>query len=90
MTYSVSSCKLVTSFLTVLFSFFLVKMVNHYEVYVIVQDIKHQLQENILPHFLHYKFHEIFIKLRRVFDPTQNYLLEAFAALPNHIDHEIR
>ena len=37
-------------------SFFLVKMVNHYDVHVIFQDIEHWLQENILHHFLHYSF----------------------------------
>ena len=34
----------------------MVKMVNHYEVHVISQDTEHQVQENILHHFLHYKF----------------------------------
>ena len=35
------------------FLFFLVKMINHYEARVIFQDIKHQLQENILNNFFH-------------------------------------
>ena len=51
--YSLSLCRLVISFST--FSiFFQVKMVNHYEVRVIFQDIEHQ--ENIIHHFLHYSF----------------------------------
>ena len=29
-------------------------MTNHYEIHVIFQDIEHQLQENILNHYLHY------------------------------------
>ena len=62
-------------------------MVNHYEVYVIFQNIEHQLQENILYHFLHYSFYEIFIKLRSIFHSTHNYLPEAFATLPNRIDY---
>ena len=35
-----------------LFSFFLVKMVNHYQDHVIFQDIEHQLLEIILHGFL--------------------------------------
>ena len=31
-------------------------MVNHYDVHVIYQDIKHQLQENILHDFLNYSY----------------------------------
>ena len=31
-------------------------MVNHYEARAIFQDIEHQLQENILHHFLHDSF----------------------------------
>ena len=46
-------------------------MVNHYEVHVIFQDIEHQLQENILHHFLHYSFYEIFIKLRIISYPLK-------------------
>ena len=34
------------------FSFFLVKMLNHYEVHVIFQYIENQLRQNILYHFL--------------------------------------
>ena len=33
-----------------------VKMVNHCEGHVIFQDIKHQLQENIIYHVFHYSF----------------------------------
>ena len=44
-TYSVSLCKLVTTFLTFSISFFLVTIVNHYEVHVIFQDIEYQLRE---------------------------------------------
>ena len=50
--------------------FFQAKMVNHCEGYVIFQDVEHQLQQNILHHFLHYRFFffEIFIKLSSTFD----------------------
>ena len=49
-------------------------MVNHCEDHAIFQNTEHQLQENILYHFLHYVFFfffffEIFIKLRSIFDP---------------------
>ena len=57
-------------------------MANHYLVYVIFQDIKHQLEENILHHFLNYSFYVIFIKIENYFQSTQNYLQEAFATLP--------
>ena len=54
---SVLSCKLVKSFPTFSnFSLFLERMVNHYDVYLFLQDIEHQLQEDILHHFLHYNF----------------------------------
>ena len=53
-TYSVLTCKVATSFSLFKPLFFQVKMVNHYEVHVIFQDIERQLQENILHHFLHY------------------------------------
>ena len=55
-TYSVLSCKLAISFRSFQFSFFLVKILNHYEVHAIFQDNEHQLQENIIHHFLHYSF----------------------------------
>ena len=55
-TYSVLSCKLATDFRVFQFSLFLVKMLNHYEVHAIFQDNEHQLQENIIHHFLHYSF----------------------------------
>ena len=45
-TYSVISFKLTTRF-----SFFRVKMVNHWEDYVNFQDIEHQLPESFLHHF---------------------------------------
>ena len=61
-TYLVSSFK---------FALFQLKMKNHYEVHVIFQDIEHQVQENILHHFLHNTFYEIIIKLRSMFDPLQ-------------------
>ena len=32
-------------------------MVNHYEVHEIFQDIKRQLEKNILDHFLRYSFY---------------------------------
>ena len=37
-------------------SLFQVKMVHHYEVYVIFQDTENQFQENIIHHFPHYSF----------------------------------
>ena len=37
-------------------SFFKVKWVNHFEDHVTYQDIEHQLQNNILYHFLCYIF----------------------------------
>ena len=55
MTYSFLSCKFITSFSTFSFSFFQAKRVNHCEDYVNFQDIKRQLQENNLNHYLHYK-----------------------------------
>ena len=65
-TYSVTLWKL--AFRLFQFSFFLVKSVNHYE----FQDIAHQLQENIIHHFLHYSFfYKIFIKLRSFFYPLK-------------------
>ena len=69
-TYSVLSCKLATGFsifsvfMLFQFSFFQVKMVNHYEVYIIFQDIEHQLRESIT--FFIIVFYEIFLKLRSV------------------------
>ena len=54
-TYSVLSCKLATTFSSLPF-----QMVNHYDVPVIIQNIEHQLQENI--------FYEIFIKLTNIFN----------------------
>ena len=42
------------------FLFFQVKMLNHHEGDVLFEDIKHQLQENILHHYLHCTFFEIF------------------------------
>ena len=50
------SHKLATSFQIFQVSFFLVKMINDYEVYAVFQDIAHQLQENILHCFLYYGF----------------------------------
>ena len=67
-TCSVLSCKLATNFKLIHFfdfhSFW-------YEFYVIFQGIEHQLHENILHHFLHYSFYEIFIKLRSIFYPLK-------------------
>ena len=37
-------------------SLFQVKRINHCEGHVIFKDIEHQLEENILYHFLHYSF----------------------------------
>ena len=49
-------CRLATSFSTFSISLFQVKLVNLCEVHLIFPDIEHQLQENILHHFLHYSF----------------------------------
>ena len=54
--YSVSSCKLATSFSTFQSSSSQVKTVNHYEFYAVFQFTEHQLQENILHHVLYYHF----------------------------------
>ena len=83
--YSVLSCKLAISFRLFQYSFFQVKMANHYEVHLIFQDAEHQLQENILHHFLFIVFFlEILIELRSIFE---SYLLEAFATLPSHMNY---
>ena len=52
--HSVLSCKCATRFLTFSVLFFQTKMVNHCECYVTFNDIKYQLQEDILHHFYHY------------------------------------
>ena len=52
-------------------SFFHVKMVNHYGVHLIFQDIEHQIPKNILHHFIYYSFYENFIKLRSIFYPLK-------------------
>ena len=70
-TYSVLWCKSATSFSTISIFILSVKMVNHYEVYVIFQDINHQLLENILHHFFRQIFYEIFIKLSSIFYPLK-------------------
>ena len=49
---SSASFNVATSFSTS----FEIKMVNHCGVHVKIQDIEHQLQENILLDFLHYNF----------------------------------
>ena len=54
------------SFLTFQCSLFQLKMVNHYEVLVIFQDIEHQLITLFI-----IVFSEIFLKLRSVFDPLK-------------------
>ena len=53
---SVLSCKLGASFLIFPNSFFLVKIVNHYEVHVIFLGIEHQLKINMIHRFPHYNF----------------------------------
>ena len=53
-------------------------MVNYYEVHVIFQDTKHQLEENILYHGLGFSFYGIFIKLKHILNllkTTYRYLL---------------
>ena len=52
-TYLVLSCKLATSFST--FSIFILSG-EDYEVHAIFLDIRHQLQENIVHHFLQCSF----------------------------------
>ena len=59
------------SFQLVQSSFFYVKMVNHYGVHLIFQDIEHQIPKNILHHFIYYSFYENFIKLRSIFYPLK-------------------
>ena len=55
-TYLFLSYQWAKNFSTFSISFFWVKMVNHYEVYEMILDIEHQLQENVLYHYLHYSF----------------------------------
>ena len=55
-TNSFLSYKLDASFQISKFSLFQVKMVNHCEVYVIFQDVEHELLENILHHYLYCGF----------------------------------
>ena len=55
--------KLVTGFTAFQLSFFQVKMINHCEVHVILQDIKHQLQEISFMTFFMIAFYDILIKL---------------------------
>ena len=63
-------------------------MVNHHEVPVIFQDIEYQLQANIRHHFLQYNFSFFIItSLQKYLQSIQNYLLKAFATLPNHINY---
>ena len=81
-TFSVLSYKIATSFWIFHSSPSQVKMVNPYEVHVIFQDIEHQLQKDILHHFLHHNVLWNFINRS-----TQSYLLEAFMKLPNHINY---
>ena len=42
------------------------KTVNHCEGYVSFLGIEHQLQENVLHHFLHYNFYKALIKIRNI------------------------
>ena len=86
-TYSVLSCKLATSFSNFSIFIFSGKMVNQYEICVIFEDIEHQPQENILYYFLHYNFLCSFHKVEKYHQSFQNYLLEAFAILLNHINY---
>ena len=53
---SATSCKLATSFWTISVFIHSGKTGNPCESHVIFQDIEHQLQKNILRHYLHYSF----------------------------------
>ena len=86
-TNSILSCKLATSSWFFESSFFQVKMVNHYEVHVHFEDIKHQLHEKIFRHFLHYKSLGNLHEIEKYLWSFQIYLLEAFATLSNHDDY---
>ena len=55
-TYSVYHVNQQQAFQLFQSSFFPVKMVNHCEGHVIFHDTEHELQQNILHHFLHYSF----------------------------------
>ena len=70
-TYSVLSSKLARNFSIFSTLFFMVRIVNHYEVYVIFQYIEHQLQEKSFVIFFIIAFYEIFIKLRGTFYPLK-------------------
>ena len=61
-------------------------MVTHYEVHVIFGGIEHQLQENVLHHFLHYNSLEILYKIEKFLLSIQAYSLETFATLTYHIN----
>ena len=61
-----------------------VKMVNHYEVPVIFQDIEHQLKESLITFFVIILYKTFTKKYLRT---TYICLLEAFATFPNHINH---
>ena len=61
-----------------------VKMVNHYEVPVIFQDIEHQLKVSLITFFVIILYKTFTKKYLRT---TQICLLEAFATFPNHINH---
>ena len=52
-------------------SSFLVKMVNHCEINLILQDIEHQLRENILHSIFIVVFCKIFIELAWIFNPLK-------------------
>ena len=59
-------------------------MLSHYEVYVTFQGIEHQLQENILHHFLCYSFLKSLHEIEKFLLFIQNYLLKAFDTLFIH------
>ena len=66
----------------------MVNLINEVkEVNLIFQDIEHQLQKHIFYHFLHYSFllNPHYIEKYLLF--TQNYSLEAFVTLCNHINY---
>ena len=73
-TYSILSCNLVTSFSNFQSSSSQVKMINHYKVHAIFQDM------NI--NFKKISFIKILMKLRGIFDPLKIIYRKL---LPNHI-----
>ena len=69
-TYSVLSCKLVANFW--FFSIFILwKVVNHYKVNVIFQNIEENIKKISFITFFDIEFYEVFINLRSIIDPLK-------------------